>query len=94
MDRFKYFFYGFVPGLIIPIAFIWIYIKRFLSADANFWDVIDLLSRTGLLSATLLLSAMPNLIIVYVFYKMDKFDIAKGLILGAMPYFISSIFMS
>jgi hypothetical protein len=94
MGRFKHFFYGLIPGLIIPIAFTWIYINRFFSSEANFMDVIELLNRTGLLSKTLLLSAMPNLIIVYIFYKLDKFDIAKGLILGAMPYFISSIFMS
>lgn len=94
MERFKYFLYGFIPGLIIPVLFSWIYINRFLSSEANFWDVIHFLNKMGLLSKTLLLSAMPNLIIVYLFYKLDKFDIAKGLILGAMPYFISSIFLS
>lgn len=94
MGRFNHFFYGLIPGLIMPILFSWIYIHYSFSYQAKFWDVIDLLYHTGLLSNTLLLSAIPNLIIVYLFYKLDKFDIARGLILGAMPYFISSIFMS
>jgi len=46
-----------------------------------------------LLGKLLLLSAMPNLVLVFVFYKSDSFKIATGVLMGGMPYFITSIFM-
>jgi hypothetical protein len=36
---------------------------------------------------------MPNLVLVFVFYKTDSFKIATGVLVGAMPYLIASIFM-
>jgi len=36
---------------------------------------------------------MPNLVFVFVFYKTEGFKLASGILMGAMPYFIASIFM-
>jgi len=94
MYKFRKFFYGLIPGLIIPIVFAWIYISRFFPTNDTFIDVIIYLHHCGMLGRTILLSVMPNLCLVYLFYKQDNFDIAKGIIIGAMPYLIYSIFIS
>ena len=93
MNRFNHFLYGFVPGLILPVLFMWVYLNRFYPNDLSFFDILRELYPGILLGKLLLLSAMPNLVLVFVFYKSDSFKIATGVLIGGMPYFIASIFM-
>ena len=93
MERFNHFLYGFVPGLLLPVLFLWVYLNRFYPGDTPFLETIKHLYPGILLGKLLLLSIMPNLVLVFVFYKLEGFKIASGLILGGMPYFIASIFM-
>jgi len=93
MERFNHFLYGFIPGLILPVLFMWVYLNRFYPADISFFETIKQLYPGILLGKLLLLSIMPNLIIVFIFYKTEGFKIASGMLLGGMPYFIASIFM-
>jgi hypothetical protein len=93
MERFNKFIYGFIPGLILPVAFTWLYLNRFYPDDLTFFETIKQLYPGTLLGKLLLLSVMPNLLLVFVFYKTDSFKIATGVMIGAMPYFIGSIFM-
>jgi len=93
MKRYNHFLYGFVPGLLLPIAFMWIYLDRFYPNDLPFLEIIKQLYPSILLGKIFLLSVMPNLGFVFVFYKSDSFKIATGLMMGAMPYLIASIMM-
>jgi hypothetical protein len=93
MDRFNHFLYGFVPGLLFPVLFIWVYLNRFYPGDLSFPETLRQLYPGIILGKLLLLSIMPNLILVFVFYKFEGFKLASGLLLGGMPYFIASIFM-
>jgi hypothetical protein len=93
MQRFNHFLYGFVPGLLLPIAFLWIYLNRFYPDDIGFWEILRNIFPGVLLAKLLLLSAMPNMVFAFVFYKSDSFKIATGLISGGMPYIIASFFM-
>jgi len=93
MERFNHFLYGFVPGIILPVLFMWVYLNRFYPADLSFLETLKQLYPGILLGKILLLSIMPNLVIVFVFYKSEGFKIASGMLLGGMPYFIASIFM-
>lgn len=93
MVRFNRFIYGFVPGLILPIAFMWAYLNRFYPGELSFFESLKQIYPGILLGKLLLLSIMPNLVFVFIFYKTDSFKIASGLLLGGMPYFIASIFM-
>ena len=93
MERFNHFLYGFIPGLILPVLFMWVYLNRFYPADISFFETLKQLYPGILLGKLLLLSIMPNLIIVFIFYKTEGFKIASGMLLGGMPYFIASIFM-
>jgi len=93
MERFNHFLYGFVPGIILPVLFMWVYLNRFYPADLSFLETLKQLYPGVLLGKILLLSIMLNLVIVFVFYKSEGFKIASGMLLGGMPYFIASIFM-
>jgi len=93
MKRFNHFLYGFIPGLLLPIAFMWIYLNQFYPGEITFMEILKQLYPGVLLGKLLLLSVMPDLLMVFVFYKTDSFKIASGALLGAMPYFIASIFM-
>jgi len=93
MERFNHFFYGFVPGLLLPVLFLWVYLNRFYPADITFFDTIKQLYPGVILGKLLLLSIMPNLVLVFIFYKSDSFKIASGMLTGGMPYFVACIFM-
>lgn len=93
MSRFNHFLYGFVPGLLLPVAFMWAYLNRFYPNDLAFWETIKQLYPGAILGKLFLLSIMPDLLLVFVFYKSDSFKIATGMLMGGMPYFIASIFM-
>ena len=93
MARFNHFLYGLAAGLILPVIFMWVYLMRFYPADLSFFETIKQLYPGILLGKLLLLSVMPNLVLVFIFYKSDSFKIATGVLLGAMQYFIGSIFM-
>ena len=71
----------------------WIYLNRFYPADLTFLETLKQMYPSILLGKLLLLSVMPNLALVFVFYKTDSYKIASGMIVSAMPYFVGSIMM-
>lgn len=93
MARFNKFLYGFIPGLLLPVIFMWAYLNRFYPNDLSFFETIKQLYPSALMGKLLLLSIMPDLLFVFVFYKSDSFKLATGMMIGGMPYFIGSIFM-
>ena len=46
-----------------------------------------------MLGKLLLLSIMPNLVGVFIFYKQDNFKLGIGMITGALPYLVGAMFM-
>jgi len=93
MARFNHFLYGLIPGLLLPLAFMWVYLNRFYPDHLSFFETLKQLYPGVLMGKLLLLSIMPNLVLVFIFYKSDSFKIATGVMIGGMPYFIASIFM-
>ena len=93
MEHFNKFIYGLIPGLLLPVLFMWVYLNRFYPDHLSFFETIKQIWPGMLMGKLLLLSIMPNLVLVFVFYKSDSFRIATGIMVGAMPYLISSFFM-
>lgn len=93
MSKFNHFLYGFIPGLIFPILFMWVYLLRFFPGDLSFLETLKQIYPGFIFAKLLMLSAMPNMILVFVFYKSDNFKIATGIMIGGMPYLISSVFL-
>ena len=93
MERFNHFLYGLVPGLLLPVLFMWVYLNRFYPENVSFLETIKQFYPGIILGKLLLLSIMPDLLFVFVFYKTDSFKIATGMMIGGMPYLVASIFM-
>ena len=93
VERFNHFFYGFIPGLIFPVLFMWVYLNRFYPDDLSFFESLKQLFPGIILGKLLVLSIMSNLLFVFLFYKTESFKLAAGILIGGMPYFIASIFM-
>lgn len=94
MEKYNKFLVGFIPGLIIPVLFLWAYLAKFFPADnLTFIQVLQQLYPTPIMGKLLLLASMPNLALVFAFYKTDSFKLATGLLLAAMPFFIASVFL-
>jgi hypothetical protein len=85
--------WGIVPGLLIPVVFIWIYLSKFYPADIPVIHIIQRIFPSVLFGKILLLAAMPDLLFVFIFYKQDSFKIASGFLLCAMILVIAAIFM-
>lgn len=67
----------------------YIYIDRF-----NLWytfKAFDLDLMGGVLSKILQVGIFPNLALLFVFYTLEMWRLAKGVLLAALPYLIASI---
>lgn len=93
MQRFNRFIYGFIPGILLPVIFLWIYLSRFYPVDLPFYDILKQLFPSVMLGKLLLLAIMPNLVGVFIFYKQDNFKLGIGMMMGALPYLVTAMFM-
>jgi hypothetical protein len=93
MKQYNNFWIGFLPGLLAPIVFMWLYVERFFPGSSNLFEIVGHIYPSELLGQMLMLSVMPNLGFVFLFYKSDSFRLAAGIMVAAMPYFIACFFM-
>ena len=73
----------------MPALVGYIYIERF-----NLWytfEVFDIDTMGGILSKILQVGIFPNLALLFVFYSVEMWRVAKGVLLAALPYLIASI---
>lgn len=78
-------------GLILPAAFGLTYIEVM-----NLWYPLKTLQfeAGGVMSKLLLVSAFPDLALLFVFYTTDTWRLAKGVLIGAMPYILAALMVS
>lgn len=93
IKRFNSFIYGFIPGIILPFLFIWFYLDGLYPGYDGIWNTLKQLYPGMLLGKLLMLSILPNLIIVFLLYKADSFRIATGFMVSGILYLVASIFM-
>lgn len=78
-------------GLIIPVVIGYIYIERF-----NLWYTFEAFSMDlmgGILGRIVQVGIFPNLALLFVFYTMELWKLAKGILIAALPYLIASIIL-
>jgi len=93
LKRFNHFIYGFIPGIIMPFLFIWIYLSRLYPGYDGILNSLKQLFPGVLFGKLLIISILPNLMFVFLFYKTDSFKIATGLMVSGILYLMVSMFM-
>ena len=90
MDYFDRYWIGILIGLILPAAFGLTYIEVM-----NLWYPLLTLQfeAGGVLSKLLMVSVFPDLALLFVFYTTDTWRLAKGVLIGAFPYILASIWV-
>jgi len=87
MQRFDRYWIGIVLGILLPAAFVLVYLSHY-----NLWFLLKLGNDAfPTFSKMCLLSVFPNLAFVFVFYTLNLWNVSKGLLFGAFPYMIASV---
>ncbi len=76
-------------GLALPALVGFVYIDRF-----NLWytfESFDMSLVGPILGKIMQVGIFPNLALLFVFYTMEVWKLAKGVLIGALPYLIASI---
>lgn len=76
-------------GLALPALVGFVYIDRF-----NLWytfESFDMGLVGPILGKIMQVGIFPNLALLFVFYTMEVWRLAKGVLIGALPYLIASI---
>lgn len=91
MERFDKYSIGILVGLLLPAIFGLTYIEVM-----NLWYPLQTLQfqAGGVLSKLLLVCVFPDLALIFVLYTLDTWRLSKGLLIGALPYVIASIYVS
>jgi len=88
LKRFNHFIYGFLPGIILPFLFIWIYLSRLYPGYDGLLNSLKQLFPGVLFGKLLIISILPDLMFVFLFYKQDT-----GFMVGGILYLMLSMFM-
>lgn len=91
MERFDRYWIGIVIGLLLPAIFAYLYIDQM-----NLWYALKTFQfqAGSVLNKLLLVSVFPDLALLFLFYLTDTWKLSKGVLLGAMPYILASIWVS
>jgi hypothetical protein len=91
MDRFDRYWIGILIGLILPAAFSIAYVESM----GLWYPIMTFKLEAGMvLSKLLLVSVFPDLALIFLFYTTDTWRLAKGVLIGAMPYILATLWVS
>ena len=89
-QRLDKYWIGILLGLALPALVGWVYIERF-----NLWytfETFDWDLMRPILGRICQVGVFPNMALLFVFYTLEWWKLAKGVLLAAIPYLIASIF--
>lgn len=91
LDRIDKYWLGILFGLILPATFGLLYIDQM-----NLWYALQTFQfqMGAVLNKLLLVSIFPDLAFIFVFYQLNTWRFAKGILIGAMPYVLATIYFS
>lgn len=91
MDRFDRYWIGIIIGFLLPAAFGFTYIDVM-----HLWYPLQTFQfeAGGVLSKLLFVSVFPDLALIFVFYTTDTWRLSKGVLIGAMPYILATLWLS
>lgn len=89
MDKFDRYWLGILVGLVLPAVVTWLYIDRM-----NLWYTLQTFgvnSMAGLISKLTIVAIFPDSALFFVFYTTNTWRLAKGVIIGALPYLFAAL---
>ncbi len=91
MERLDKYQIGVLIGLVAPALFGWAYIEQF-----HLWNALRAFHfETNLMLTKLCIVAVfPDMALLFLFYALDTWKLAKGVMLGALPYVIAAVLFS
>ncbi len=81
MQRIDKYWIGILIGVLLPALFAAAYIERM-----GLWNALLEYKMYSILNKLLLVSVFPNMALLFLLYKADTWKLAKGVIIGAVPY--------
>ena len=89
-ELFDKYWIGILLGLVLPAAVGYIYMKQ-----NNLWWLIDNFGgKEAILTRVCIISVFPNMALLFLFYTTETWKLAKGVMLGALPYIIAAIILN
>lgn len=92
MDKFDKYWLGILIGLLLPALVAWLYIDRM-----NLWYTLQMFGVSSLsvfIGKLTIVAIFPDAALFFVFYTLDTWRLAKGVIIGIFPYLLTAIAIS
>ena len=91
MERLDKYWLGILIGVIAPALFGWAYLETF-----HLWNALRAFhfEANTMLSKLCIVAVFPDMALLFLFYAMDTWKLAKGVLLGSLPYLIAAILFS
>ena len=89
MDRFDKYWIGILIGLILPALFAYIYIDQM-----NLWYTLQTFGWKGMsavMGKLTIVALFPNMALLFLFYTLNVWNLAKGVIFAMLPYIILAL---
>ncbi|MBQ8100122.1 MAG: hypothetical protein IJV55_01460 [Paludibacteraceae bacterium] len=92
MERFDKYWLGILIGLMLPLLFGWIYIQRM--GLAYTLQTFGWQSMGGVLGKLTIVALFPDMALLFLFYTTDTWRLAKGIVIGMLPFILAAIYLS
>lgn len=86
MEKMNKFWIGLLAGLIIPLAFVYIFVGLRYHGDLNLWQLLLRLYELRGLTALIAVAVLPNLILFYFYLNKEYWKGGKGIIMAVLTY--------
>ena len=91
MARFDKYWIGILVGIILPAVFCYLYLRQM--------NLLEAVQSLGLWHGPMAVKLMivgvfPDTALLFLFYELDTWKLAKGVLIGAFPYIIAGIALS
>ena len=92
MERFDKYLVGIISGILLPFVFGWLYIDQM-----NLWYAISsfgIKSMAGVIGKLTIVALFPDMALIFLFYTLELWRAAKGVIISMFPYILAAIWIS
>ncbi|MBQ7210117.1 MAG: hypothetical protein IJS05_04400 [Paludibacteraceae bacterium] len=86
-EIFDKYWIGILLGILLPAAVGYVYIEQ----NHLWWLMENFGNREAILTRVCIISVFPNMALLFLFYTTETWKLARGVIIGALPYVLAAI---